>query len=326
MTEPPSRSGLPKSGLPKSRLPKHELLDTIGGTPVVRLKKIVPPGSADVFVKLEYFNPTGSKKDRMALSMIEEAEKRGDLRPGMTVVEYTGGSTGSSLAFVCAVKGYRFKAVSSDAFATEKLKTMEALGAELEIVPSKSGVTDSNLIPRMMERARELARSKDIYLTDQIHNPDILVGYRNIGEELVRQLDRPIDSFCSGIGTAGTLMGVAQVLRKVYPAAKIVALEPGTSAVVAGGSAGDHDVEGIGIGSTPPLLDPNLYDEAWGIDEQKSREMAWRLATEEGIFAGTSSGLNVVAALRLAAELGEGKVVATEAVDTGLKYLDGDLY
>ncbi len=188
-------------------------LDAIGNTPIVQLRKIVPRGSADILVKLEYFNPTGSYKDRMALSMIEEAEKRGDLRPGMNVVEYTGGSTGSSLAFVCAVKGYRFRVVSSDAFAREKLQTMKAFGAELFIVPSEGGRTTPDLIPRMMEKARSLAESEDCYFTNQIYNSDIVVGYRKIGRELLQQVDGPLDAFCGGVGTAGMLMGVSQERR-----------------------------------------------------------------------------------------------------------------
>ena len=301
-------------------------LDAIGKTPIVQLQKIVPEGSADILVKLEYFNPTGSYKDRMALSMIEEAEKRGDLQPGMTVVEYTGGSTGSSLAFVCAIKGYRFKAVSSDAFAREKLQTMKAFCAELFIVPSEGGKTTPDLIPRMMARARSLAESEDCYFTNQIHNPDIIVGHRNIGKELLQQVDRYIDAFCGGVGTAGMLMGVSEELRHAYPEVRIVALEPATTAILSGGNAGTHDVEGIGIGYAPPLLDGELYDEARGIDENEAKRMVRLLANKEGIFAGTSSGLNVVGALQLAEELGEGKTVVTVAVDTGLKYLTGDLY
>ena len=301
-------------------------LDTIGNTPIVQLQKIVPKGSADVLVKLEYFNPTGSYKDRMALSMIEEAEKRGDLQPGMTVVEYSGGSTGSSLAFVCAVKGYRFKCVSSDAFAIEKRKTMKAFGTELIIVPSEGGMTTPDLIPRMVEKAEMLAKPEDCYLTGQLTNADIIIGHRNIGKELLRQVDRKIDAFCGGVGTAGMLMGVSTELRKANPDVKIVALEPATTATLSGGSPGSHDVEGIGIGYTPPLLDEALYEESRGIDEHEARNMARLLAREEGIFAGASSGLNVVAALQLAQELGEGRTVVTVAVDTGLKYLDSDLF
>jgi cysteine synthase A len=302
------------------------VLETIGNTPLVQLRKVVPVGSADVFVKLEFMNPTGSKKDRMALAMIEEAENRGDLQTGMTVVEYTGGSTGSSLAMICAVKGYRFRAVSSDAFAREKLQTMKAFGADLLVLPSEGGKTTPDTIPEMMAKAQSLAESDDCYFTNQIHNADIIVGYHKIGEEIIQQLDRRVDAFCAGVGTAGTLMGVSKALRQVYPEVNIVALEPATAAIISRGEAGTHDVEGIGISFVPPLLDPEFYDQARGIDEQEARRMARLLATEEGIFAGTSSGLNVVGALQLAQELGAGKTVVTEAADTGLKYLVGDLY
>ena len=307
-------------------LKSRSTLDAIGKTPIVQLQKIVPKGSADILVKLEYFNPTGSYKDRMALAMIEEAEARGDLRPGMTVVEYTGGSTGSSLAFICAVKGYNFKVVSSDAYAREKLQTMKAFGADLFIVPSEGGKITPDLVPRMIEKARSLAESDDSYFTNQFHNSDSIVGYRKLGREMLGQVGQQIDAFCGGVGTAGMLMGVSQELRRANPEVRIVALEPATTAVISGGSAGSHHVEGIGVGFVPPLLDEELYDEARGIDEQESRLMARRLAVEEGIFAGTSSGLNVVGALQLAEELGEGKNVVTVAVDTGLKYLADDLY
>ncbi len=298
----------------------------VGRTPLVKIGKILPPDHADVFVKLEALNPTGSYKDRMALAMIEEAEKRGELRPGMTVVEYTGGSTGSSLAFVCAAKGYTLKIVSSDAFAAEKLATMRAFGAELELIPSTGGQITPDLVPRMMERAKELAAEDDTYATDQFNNYDSLVGYRGIGRELLDQLDRPIDVFCGAVGTAGMLMGVSGVLRGARSETRIVAFEPASSAVISTGEAGAHHVEGIGVGFVPPLLDCALYDEARGIDEQDGRAMARRLAREEGIFAGTSSGLNVTGAVRLARELGPGKTVVTVACDSGLKYLAGDLY
>ena len=301
-------------------------LDVIGKTPVVQLRKIVPKGSADVLVKLEYFNPTGSYKDRMALAMIEEAEARGDLRPGMTVVEYTGGSTGSSLAFVCTVKGYSFKVVSSDAFAREKLQTMQAFGADLFIVPSEGGKITPDLAPRMIEKAKSFAESEGSYFTNQLHNADSIVGYSNIGKELLQQVDRRIDAFCGGVGTAGMLMGVSQELRRANSEVRVVALEPATSVVISSGSAGSHHVEGIGVGFVPPLLNEELFDEARGINETEARRTARLLAKEEGIFAGTSSGLNVVGALQLAKELGEGKTVVTVAVDTGLKYLAGNLY
>lgn len=302
------------------------VLQAIGNTPVVQLQKVVPPNSAAVFVKLEYFNPTGSYKDRMALSMIEEAEARGTLLPGMTVVEYTGGSTGSSLAFVCAVKGYPFKVVSSDAFAREKLQTMRAFGAQLTIVPSRGGQITPDLIPRMMEEARTLAQEPNTYWTNQFHNADMLTGYEQMGQELLEQVDGPIHAFCGGVGTAGMLMGVAWALRGAGNPVRIVALEPATSAVLSTGKAGTHHVEGIGVGFVPPLLDQAAYDQARGIDEGEARHMARRLAREEGIFVGVSSGLNVTGALQVARELGPGHTVVTVAVDTGLKYLAGDLF
>lgn len=302
------------------------MTDVVGRTPVVRLNSVVPDGSADVFVKLEWFNPTGSYKDRMALAMIEEAERRGDLHPGMTVVEYTGGSTGSSLAYVCAVKGYPFKVVSSDAFAPEKINTMRAFGADITLVPSIGGQITPDLVPRMIEQASLYAEEPDTYWTDQLNNADMLVGYRNIGYELMEQMSQPISAFCAGVGTAGLAMGVSAALSEAGSDARIVILEPSTSPVISTGEAGTHHVEGIGIGFIPPLLDENRYDEVRTIDEDAGRSMARLLAAEEGLFAGASSGLNVVGALELAAELGEGHTVVTVAVDTGLKYLSGNLY
>jgi cysteine synthase A len=303
----------------------NSTFQAIGNTPLVHLNKVVPEGSADVYVKLEMFNPTGSYKDRMALAMIEEAEKRGDLKPGMTVVEYTGGSTGSSLAFVCAAKGYPFQVVCSDAFAQEKLRTMEAFGAELELEPSIGGQITPDLIPRMIERVREMAARPGVYWTDQFNNRDSLVGYSEIGRELLQQLPR-IDTFCGMVGTAGMLMGVSSVLRRDQPEAKIVALEPATSAVISDKEPGSHRVEGTGVGFVPPLFDYDAVDEVRPIDEEGGREMARRLAREEGIFTGISSGCNVLAAVQLAQELGPGKTAVTVAVDSGLKYLAGDLF
>jgi cysteine synthase A len=305
---------------------RSSTLDAIGNTPVVRLQKVAPPDGAEVLVKLEYFNPTGSYKDRMALAMIEEAETRGDLRPGMTVVEYTGGSTGSSLAFVCAVKGYPFKVVSSDAFAPEKLRTMLAFGADLTLVPSEGGGFTADLFQRMIDRARQIAEAEDTYWTDQFNNADALKGYESMGRELLMQAEGPIHAFCGGVGTAGMLVGVARALREASSPAQIVVLEPATSPVISTGVSGSHGIEGIGVGFVPPLLNENDYDEARGIDEAEARRMARRLAREEGIFAGISTGLNITGALELAQELGSGHTVVTVAVDTGLKYLAGDLY
>ncbi len=302
------------------------VLEAIGNTPLVALPKLPGPQSGRVYVKLESGNPTGSYKDRMALAMIEEAERRGDLKPGMTVLEYTGGSTGSSLAFVCAAKGYPFRVVSSGAFSQEKLRTMEAFGADLELVPSAGGRVTPDLIPRMVARAEELAQRDGVYLTDQLNNRDSLIGYRAIGTELLDQLGRAPEAFCGAIGTAGMLMGVARALRERAPETRVVALEPAESPVLTTGESGTHSVEGIGIGYVPPHLEEALYDEARAVPEGEARRTARRLAREEGILVGTSSGLNIAAALELAEELGAGATVATVAVDTGLKYLAGDLF
>ena len=302
------------------------MIDVVGNTPVVKLGAVVPEGAADVYVKLEWFNPTGSYKDRMALAMIEEAERRGDLRPGMTVVEYTGGSTGSSLAYVCAAKGYRFKVVSSDAFAEEKLKTMRVFGAELTIVPSQDGQITPDLVPRMMAKAGELAAEPDTYWTDQMNNADSLVGYRGVGDELLDQLRGRMDVFCAAVGTAGLAMGVSMAIREAGAATRVVIFEPASTPVITEGRSGIHHVEGVGIGFVPPLLDETLYDEARGIEEEEGRNMARRLASEEGLLAGTSTGLNVAGAVAIATELGPGRSVATVAVDTGLKYLTGNLF
>jgi cysteine synthase A len=309
----------------RSPAPVNTVLETIGRTPVVRLQRLVSPQHADVLVKLEYFNPTGSYKDRMALAMIEGGERKGSLKPGMRVVEYTGGSTGSSLALVCAMKGYRFHPLSSDAFATEKLHTMRAFGADLEIVPSDGGKVTPGLFDRFKARIAELTRDSNTFWTDQFNNADALDGYANIGHELVEQVGH-IDAFVGGVGTGGMLMGVSRVLKARDAATLVIALEPTSAAFLTTGKGGPHRVEGIATGFLPPHLARGKHDRVWAIDEDEGREMARRAAREEGIFAGTSSGLNLVGALQVARELGPGKVVATVAVDTGLKYLAGDLY
>ncbi len=302
------------------------MLDVVGRTPLVQLGRTLPAGAADVFVKLEWFNPTGSYKDRMALAMIEEAERRGDLRRGMTVVEYTAGSTGSSLAFVCAVKGYRLRIVSSDAYAPEKLASMAAMGADVTVVPSEGGKVTPDLVARMISTAREYAAEPDTYWTDQLNNSDSLVGYAAVGRELLDQLDRHIDVFCAAVGTAGLAMGVSQVFAEAGSPPRVVIFEPQSTPVISGGEAGAHTVEGIGVGFVPPLLDKDRYDEVRTVEESVGRAMARRLAAEEGLFAGTSTGLNVAGAIALAEEVGAGGTVVTVACDTGLKYLAGDLY
>jgi cysteine synthase A len=302
------------------------VLDGIGRTPLVRLRRVLPAGCGDVLVKLESTNPTGSYKDRMALAMIEGAEARGTLRPGMRVVEFTGGSTGSSLGMVCAAKGYPCILLSSDAFSQEKLMTMKAFGADLRIVPSEGGKVTPALFDRFRAAIAELAREPNTFWTDQFHNEDAIAGYMGIGRELLEQAGGRVDVFCGAVGTGGMLRGVTRALREGGSRARIVALEPGSSPVLTAGHGGAHQVEGIGTGSVPPHMQDHPYDEARAVDEQDARAMARRLAREEGVFVGTSSGLNIAAAVALARELGAGSVVATVAVDSGLKYLAGDLF
>jgi cysteine synthase A len=304
----------------------HSVLQAIGRTPIVRLQRILPAGSADVVIKLESSNPTGSYKDRMALAMIEGAEARGVLKPGIRVIEFTGGSTGSSLAMVCAAKGYRFVVLSSDAFAKEKLLTMEAFGAELRMVPSDGGKVTPALFERFRKEIAVLAAEPNTYWTDQFHNQDALQGYMGIGRELLEQTGGKVDAFCGAVGTGGMLRGVARALKEGGSRARIVALEPASSPAMTEGRGGPHRVEGIGTGSIVPHMTDRPYDEARTVDESEARAMAKRLAREEGLLVGTSSGLNIFAAVQLARELGAGKTVATVAVDTGLKYLAGDLF
>lgn len=302
------------------------ILDAIGDTPLIELGRLVPTGAGRVLVKLESGNPTGSYKDRMALAIIEAAEKSGELRPGMTVVEGTSGSTGTALAFVCAVKGYRLKIVTSDAFAAEKHRSMRAFGAELEMIKSEGGVVTPDLMPRIIERARELGAEPGHLWTDQFHNANAFAGYEGMGDEVLAQVGGAPTAFCAAVGTAGMLMGVARVLRRRAPSCKVVALEPAGSPFLTEGRAGRHRVDGIAAGIRPPLLDDALFDGARAIDEDEARATSRALAREEGVLAGLSTGLNVAAALRLAQELGAGSTVVTVAVDTGLKYLTGDLF
>jgi len=301
------------------------MLGAIGSTPIVRLERLVEPGTAEVWVKLESSNPTGSYKDRMALAMIEGAERDGRLRPGQTVVEYTGGSTGSSLAYVCALKGYPLRIVTSDAFAPEKLRTMEAFGAVLEVIPSSRGITPE-LIPRMMERAGEIADDLGAFATDQFRNRDMPDGYAALAEELLEQLEGRMDAFCAYVGTAGCFTGVTRRLRAELPDLRRVAIEPAESAVLSGGRPGTHRIEGGGAGFWPPLLEPGDLDEVRAVSTDAVFAMARRAAREEGLWSGPSTGANLTVALELARELGEGRRVVTPLVDSGLKYLGGSLY
>jgi cysteine synthase len=301
------------------------MLGAIGNTPVARLERLVEPAMADVWVKLEAANPTGSYKDRMALAMIEGAERSGRLKPGQPVVEYTGGSTGSSLAFVCAVKGYPLHIVTSDAFADEKLRTMEAFGARLEVLTSPAGITPE-LIPRMRARAAELAFEVNGYQTDQFTNRDMVDGYRQLGAEILAQVPDPIDALSLYVGTAGCFLGVSQTLRSRDIEMHRVVVEPAESAVLSGGAAGTHRIEGGGTGLLPDLLTTTDFDEVMAVSTEDAFAMARRATREEGLFSGPSTGANLTAAISLARRLGEGHRVVTIQVDSGLKYLGGPVY
>lgn len=302
------------------------ILQAIGNTSMVQLRHVVPSNGARVVVKLEWENPTGSMKDRTAQAMIARAEQDGRLKPGYTLVEYTGGSTGISLALICVAKGYRIHIVSSDAFSPEKLKHMAALGAELTLVPSEGGLTTKKLILDMIEAAREISQGPNTFWTNQLSNEDSIAGYYLLAEEIWKQTDGKVDAFVQSVGTAASLRGVAAGLKQYNPKIKIIAVEPAESAVLSGSQPGPHKIEGVGIGYTPPLWDANLVDEIIAVRTDDAKAMARRLAREEGLFAGTSSGANVIAANKVAEELGSDAVVATLMVDSGMKYLSTDVY
>jgi cysteine synthase A len=303
-----------------------DILDAIGNTSLVQLRKTVPPNSAQVLVKLEWENPTGSLKDRMAQAVISGAEADGRLKPGGTVIEYTGGSTGTSLALVCAARGYRLRIVSSDAFSREKLDHMAALGAELILVPSEGGQTTKKLILDMVDRARKLSEEPGSFLVDQLCNPDTIAGYHSLGEEIWNQTGGKVGAFVHSVGTAASSRGVATVLKRHKPEVRVVVVEPAESAVLSGGKPGPHKIEGVGIGYLPPLWEPSLVDEIMAVKTEEAKAMARRIAKEEGFFAGTSSGANAIAALRVAERLGQGATVVTLMADSGLKYVSTDVY
>jgi cysteine synthase A len=302
------------------------VLDAIGNTSLVRLRKVVPENCADILVKLEWENPTGSMKDRMARAVIEKAEESGRLARGGTVVEYTGGSTGTSLALVAAAKGYRIRIVTSEAFSREKRDHMAALGAELTLVPSEGGLTTKQLILDMIEAARDLSREPGACWIDQLNNADTIPGYFGLAEEIWRQTGGAVDAFVHCVGTAASLRGVATVLKSRKPGVVAVAVEPGESPVLSGGAPGPHKIEGVGIGYRPPLWEPSLIDEIVPVATADAKAMARRLAREEALFAGTSSGANVLAALQVGRRLGPGHTVVTLMCDSGLKYLSTDVY
>ena len=303
-----------------------DILGAIGNTSLVRLSKVVPSNCAQVLAKLEWENPTGSMKDRMAQALISRPEADGRLKPGYTIVEGTGGSTGASLAMICSVKGYRIKIVTSDAFSREKRDQMQAFGATLTLVPSEGGRTTKKLILEMVETARAMSKEPKTYWTDQLHNPDGIAGYYPLGEEIWSQTQGKVDAFVHSAGTGASSRGVATVLKRYKPTIQIAVVEPGESAVLAGGQPGPHNIEGVGIGYTPPLWEASLVDQLVAVKSDDAKQMARRLAREEGLFGGTSSGANVVAAIRIAEALGPGATVVTLMPDSGLKYMGTDVY
>jgi cysteine synthase A len=301
------------------------VLESIGNTPIVQLRRIVPSSSARVLAKLEWSNP-GSMKDRMARAVIEAAERDGRLRPGGTVVEYTAGTTGISLALVCAAKGYDIHIVFSDAFSDEKRLTMQAFGARITDVASDNKEITEALVKEMIETARRLSSETGHWWVDQLNNADAIHGYYPLGEEVWKQTYGNVDAFVHSVSTAHSIHGVAKALRRHKPDLHVAAVEPAESAVLSGEPGGSHKIEGIGIGFIPPLWEPHEVNEILKVSTDEAKSMTRRLAREEGLFAGTSSGANVVAALRLAERLGPDATVVTIMVDSGLRYLSTDVY
>lgn len=303
------------------------ILDCIGNTRLLALTSVVPRNSATVLLKLETENPTGSMKDRMALAMVTAAERDGRLKPGGAVVEYTGGSTGVSLSLVCAAKRIPLELVTSEAFSKEKRDHMAALGARLTLVRSPTGGTTRELTLEMIETARQIAAAKPgSFWTDQFNNTDVLPGYAKMADEIWQQTNGEVDAFVQSVGTAGSFRGLSTRLRQLNPALHSVAVEPAESAVLSGGPSGSHKIEGTGPGFVPPQWRPELASEIAQVPSTDAMAMARKLAREEGIFAGTSTGANVLTALRLAERLGPGKTVVTIACDSGMKYLSTALY
>ncbi len=302
------------------------VLDAIGKTPIVQLRRVVPQGSVKVLAKLEFTNPTGSMKDRVAKAMVEAAEADGRLKPGGTVVEYTAGTTGISLALVCAAKGYNLKIVFSDAFSDEKRHTMEAFGAKITDVKSDHKRITEKLIKEMVEKARQISQQPGHWYCDQLSNHDGAAGYHPLGEEIWEQTEGKVDAFVQTVGTAHSIHGTTETLWKHNPDVHIAAVEPAESAVLSGRPTGSHKIEGIGIGYVPPLWNPKLVNEVITVTTEEAKTMSRRLAKEEALFVGTSSGANVVASLKIAERLGPSATLVTVMVDSGLRYLSTDLF
>jgi cysteine synthase len=312
--------------MPRAARFHGSVIERIGNTSMIELRHLVPKGHARVLLKIEAENPSGSMKDRMALAMIEAAEKDGRLGAGGHVVEYTGGSTGVSLALVCGVRGYGLSIVTSDAFSIEKRRHMAALGAELTIVPSEAGGMNAALTRTMIDSAREIRERTGAFWTDQLNNVDQLISYRAMGEEIWRQTQGRLDAYVQSVGTAASLRGTAEALKAHAREMRVVAVEPSESAVLSGDPTGVHKIEGVGAGFVVPLWEPGMVDEIQRVSTEEARAMARELARREGIFAGTSTGANLVAALRVAGDLGPEATVVTVMCDTGMKYLSTAQY
>lgn len=302
------------------------IVNTVGNTPLVALRALQPNNGARILLKAEAVNPTGSMKDRVALAMIEAAERSGKLRPGGAVVEYTGGSTGVSLAFICAAKGYRLFIVTSDAFSLEKRRQMEALGARLTLIPSNDGGMDAALTRAMIAEAGRIAEREQAYWTDQLNNTDQLSAYHQMADEIWEQTGGRVGVFVQSTGTAASLRGTGERLRQRKGDTRIVAVEPRESAVLSGGPAGSHRIEGVGAGFVVPLWAERIANEIRQVSTEEAMAMARRLARAEGIFAGTSTGANLVAALAIAKLHPPDTVIVTVMCDSGIKYLSTRLY
>lgn len=315
-------------GLTNRPRPKidRSILQRIGGTPLLELRRIVPKDCARILVKVESQNPTGSMKDRMALAMIEAGEKSGRLAPGGRVVEYTGGSTGVSLALVCAARGYPLNIVTSDAFSVEKRHHMTALGTELTTIPSIHGGIDEALTRAMIEAARQIAERTGAFWTDQLNNSDQLSAYNEMGDEVWNQTGGRIDAFVQSTGTAASVRGVGEALRRHRRDVLIVAVEPSESAVLSGGPKGVHKIEGIGPGFVAPLWEPSVVSEIATVSTEDAMAMTRELVRIEGLFAGTSTGANLIAAIEVGMRLGPKATVVTVMCDSGIKYLSTPLY
>jgi cysteine synthase len=298
------------------------ILDLIGNTPMVKLRRVVDGGSADVWAKLEMFNPGGSVKDRIALNMVEAAEKKGLLKPGSVIVEPTSGNTGIGLAIVGRVKGYAVTLAMPEGTSQERIQILQSFGAEVVLTPAKEGMVGA------VEKAREIVSTrKDAFMPQQFMNPDNPAMHRKTtAKEILKDTGEKIDAFVAGVGTGGTITGVGEVLKKHNPKVKVIAVEPKSSAVLSGGKPGPHMIQGIGAGFVPDVLDKSVIDEIIAVDDQDAYKMAKRLSREEGIFAGLSCGAACVGALKIAKQLGAGKTVVVIFPDSGERYLSMEPY